>query len=203
MLLLETPSDKYMINVYSILWKVCWKDTMVYQTCDNSNRKGTIFAYGQTGTGKTFTMSGVPADPQLRGVIPNSFQHIFDRISTAQNNNTTFLVRASFLELYNEETRDLLGQDPEKKLELKEHPEKGVYVKDLSSCIHCNCYIIHWSDIVKSIPEMESYMDQGSMNRHVASTNMNDQSSRSHSVSQILPAFATLWILYYTPMFFK
>jgi kinesin family protein 3/17 len=144
---------------------------------------GTIFAYGQTGTGKTFTMSGIPTDPNLRGVIPNSFQHIFDRITTATRPNMvcntamqsnvikTYLVRASFLELYNEEVRDLLGEDPVKKLDLKEHPETGVYVAGLSSYI------------VKTIPEMEKYMEKGNSNRVVASTNMNSESSRSHSVS--------------------
>ena len=56
-----------------------------------SGYNGTIFAYGQTGTGKTFTMMGVPTSVELRGVIPNSFQHIFDRITTATNSKTVRL----------------------------------------------------------------------------------------------------------------
>ncbi|WAR03486.1 KRP95-like protein [Mya arenaria] len=59
---------------------------------------GTIFAYGQTGTGKTFTMQGVKNDPELRGVIPNSFEHIFNHISNSENQQ--YLVRASYLEIY-------------------------------------------------------------------------------------------------------
>jgi hypothetical protein len=57
----------------------------VISKLDVDNGVGTVFAYGQTGTGKTFTMSGIPTDPTLRGVIPNSFQHIFDRITTTTN----------------------------------------------------------------------------------------------------------------------
>ena len=70
---------------------------------------GTIFAYGQTGTGKTFTMEGIRGDPVLKGVIPNSFEHIFNHI--AKSVNQQFLVRASYLEIYQEEVRDLLSKD--------------------------------------------------------------------------------------------
>ncbi|RTG91200.1 uncharacterized protein DC041_0009813 [Schistosoma bovis] len=63
---------------------------------------GTIFAYGQTGTGKTFTMEGIRSEPELRGIIPNSFAHIFGAIAKADA-NTRFLVRVSYLEIYNEE----------------------------------------------------------------------------------------------------
>jgi Cdc6-like AAA superfamily ATPase len=59
---------------------------------------GTIFAYGQTGTGKTFTMEGVRTSKELRGVIPNSFDHIFSHI--AQSTNEQYLVRAQYLEIY-------------------------------------------------------------------------------------------------------
>uniref|UniRef100_A0A8C7BTX4 Kinesin-like protein n=1 Tax=Neovison vison TaxID=452646 RepID=A0A8C7BTX4_NEOVI len=77
---------------------------------------GTIFAYGQTGTGKTFTMEGVRAVPELRGIIPNSFAHIFGHIAKAEG-DTRFLVRVSYLEIYNEEVRDLLGKDQTQRLE--------------------------------------------------------------------------------------
>uniref|UniRef100_A0A671LPP8 Kinesin-like protein KIF3A n=1 Tax=Sinocyclocheilus anshuiensis TaxID=1608454 RepID=A0A671LPP8_9TELE len=79
---------------------------------------GTIFAYGQTGTGKTFTMEGVRAVPELRGIIPNSFAHVFGHIAKAEG-DTRFLVRVSYLEIYNEEVRDLLGKDQMQRLEVR------------------------------------------------------------------------------------
>lgn len=91
---------------------------------------GTIFAYGQTGAGKSFTMEGKSDPPELRGIIPNSFKHIFDTINSADASaDTQYLVRASYLEIYNEEIRDLLGRDPRQRLELKESVDSGVYVK--------------------------------------------------------------------------
>nr|XP_015192775.1 PREDICTED: kinesin-like protein KIF17 isoform X2 [Lepisosteus oculatus] len=132
---------------------------------------GTIFAYGQTGSGKSFTMQGVPEPPSQRGVIPRAFEHIFESIQCAEN--TKFLVRASYLEIYNEEIRDLLGNDTKQKLELKEHPEWGVYVRDLSM------HVVH------SVGECERIMDQGWKNRSVGYTLMNKDSSRSHSIFTI------------------
>lgn len=129
---------------------------------------GTIFAYGQTGTGKTFTMQGVSSDPERRGIIPNSFQHIFTQISRSQNQK--YLVRSSYLEIYQEEIRDLLCKDNNKKLELKEHPEYGVYVKDLSSVV------------TKNATEIEHVMNIGNQSRSVGFTNMNERSSRSHAI---------------------
>lgn len=78
-------------------------------------------------------MEGRPDPPHLRGIIPNSFQHIFEHVANAQN--VQFLVRASYLEIYNEEIRDLLSKDPKNSLELKENIDSGVYVKDLSSVV--------------------------------------------------------------------
>ncbi len=87
---------------------------------------GTVFAYGQTGCGKSYTMQGVK-DPQTqRGIIPRSFEHIFEAIDASEN--MKYLVHASYLEIYNEEIRDLLGKDTKKSLPLKESPDKGVYV---------------------------------------------------------------------------
>lgn len=129
---------------------------------------GTIFAYGQTGTGKTFTMQGVKNDPELKGVIPNSFDHIFSHI--ARTENQQYLVRASYLEIYMEEIRDLLAKDQSRRLELKEKPDSGVYVKDLSSFV------------TKNGAEIEQVMNVGNQNRSVGSTNMNEHSSRSHAI---------------------
>lgn len=132
---------------------------------------GTIFAYGQTGTGKTFTMEGVHDDPELRGVIPNAYNHIFQHI--AQSRNQQYLVRASYLEIYQEEVRDLLSRDPKIRLELKERPDVGVYVKDLSSFV------------TKSVEEIEHVMSVGHANRTVGRTNMNEHSSRSHAIFMV------------------
>ncbi|KAI3369314.1 hypothetical protein L3Q82_007564 [Scortum barcoo] len=132
---------------------------------------GTIFAYGQTGSGKSFTMQGVCEPAAQRGVIPRAFEHIFESIQCAEN--TKFLVRASYLEIYNEEIRDLLGSDTKQRLELKEHPERGVYVRDLSM------HTVH------SVGECERIIEQGWRNRAVGYTLMNKDSSRSHSIFTI------------------
>ncbi|CAG5116214.1 unnamed protein product, partial [Candidula unifasciata] len=129
---------------------------------------GTIFAYGQTGTGKTHTMQGTKQSKDDWGVIPNSFEQIFQHIS--QSENQQYLVRASYLEIYQEEIRDLLSKDQSKRLELKERTDTGVYVKDLSSFV------------TKSVKEIEHVMNVGNSNRSVGATNMNEHSSRSHAI---------------------
>ena len=91
--------------------------------------------YGQTGTGKTFTMEGVPDPPELKGIIPRAFHEIFEQILSQGGESLEFLVRASYLEIYNEEIRDLLSKNPHNKLELKESPDSGVYVRDLTSYV--------------------------------------------------------------------
>ncbi len=78
-------------------------------------------------------MEGKPDPATQRGIIPNSFYHIFDYVNSAQDKQ--FLVRASYLEIYNEEIRDLLSKDPKNSLELKENLDSGVYVKDLTSFV--------------------------------------------------------------------
>ena len=133
---------------------------------------GTIFAYGQTGTGKTHTMSGVVEDSRERGIMPRSFEDIF-RCIADDSNQTQFLVRASYLEIYNEEVRDLLSKNPKNRLELHEKPDSGVYVKDLS-------YFA-----AKNAEEIRKIMTIGSKNRSVGETLMNQHSSRSHSLFQI------------------
>ena len=92
---------------------------------------GTIFAYGQTGTGKTHTMTGLENDHKERGIMPRAFEDVFKSIEF-DSVKTQFLVRASYLEIYNEEIRDLLSKNPKNKLDLHEKPESGVYVRDLS-----------------------------------------------------------------------
>ena len=129
---------------------------------------GTVFAYGQTGCGKTFTMMGIVEDPELRGVIPNAFHHIFGYIKT-EGESKKFLVRCSFVEIYNEEVRDLLVNKSQK-LDIRENKKKGVFVRDLT-------YIT-----LQDTDDIQKCLDKGNKNRHVGQTSMNDQSSRSHSI---------------------
>ena len=129
---------------------------------------GTIFAYGQTGCGKTYTMMGVVDNPELKGIIPNAFSHIFGFIKT-EGESKKFLVRCSFVEIYNEEVRDLLVNNNQK-LAIKEDPKKGTFVKDLT-------YVT-----LKDTEDIQKCLDKGNKNRHVGATSMNDQSSRSHSL---------------------
>ncbi|CAF0926166.1 unnamed protein product [Adineta ricciae] len=133
---------------------------------------GTIFAYGQTGTGKTFTMEGKKDDIKNYGIIPNSFAHVFLEISKAEK-NVGYLVSVSYLEIYNEEVRDLLGKDRDKSLEIKERPNVGVYADGLTA------------HICKSATDMETIMRSGSFNRHTGQTLMNERSSRSHAIFTI------------------
>ncbi|KAJ6626778.1 Kinesin-like protein KIF3A, partial [Pseudolycoriella hygida] len=133
---------------------------------------GTILAYGQTGTGKTYTMSGNPESPQTKGIIPNTFAHIFGHIAKAKDNQK-FLVRVSYMEIYNEEVRDLLGKELHKSLEVKERADIGVYVKDLSG------YVVHNAD------DLDNIMKLGNKNRVVGATKMNVESSRSHAIFSI------------------
>ncbi|OMJ67273.1 hypothetical protein SteCoe_35611 [Stentor coeruleus] len=128
----------------------------------------TIFAYGQTGCGKTFTMLGIPNDIKYRGIIPNSFAQIFGYISETQNK--LFLVKCSYIEIYNEEIRDLLHYDPKIKLELKENPDKGIFIKNLTQ------------QIVKNTTDIANAMESGNSHRIVKETNMNERSSRSHAI---------------------
>ena len=129
---------------------------------------GTVFAYGQTGCGKTYTMMGITDDPIKRGVIPNAFEHIFGYIKN-EGGNKKFLVRCSFVEIYNEEVRDLLGKT-DVKLDIREDPKKGTFIKDL-------VYIT-----LAGTDDIQRALNKGNNNRHVGATSMNDQSSRSHSL---------------------
>lgn len=134
---------------------------------------GTIFCYGQTGTGKTHTMEGDMKPKEMRGMMSRAFESVFEGIDDTSD-TTKFLVRVSYLEIYKENIRDLLSSNPKNKLQLHEKKDSGVYVKDLSSFI------------VKSAAEIQKVQDTGRKNKQMASTNMNAQSSRSHSVFTII-----------------
>ncbi len=118
-------------------------------------------------------MEGVPNDPELRGIIPNAFQQVFDHVAL-KGSNETYLIRASYFEIYNEEIRDLLSPTPKVGLELKESLDSGIYIKDLTS------------KVVKSFTEIDRVMQLGKKNRSVGATLMNQGSSRSHSVFTIV-----------------
>lgn len=117
-------------------------------------------------------MTGVEGDAELEGIMPRAFNQIFESIN-ADSEQTQFLIRASYLEIYNEEVRDLLSKNPKNKLELKEKPDSGVYVKDLSFFA------------VKGVDEINDVLKIGMKNRSVGATNMNATSSRSHSLFQV------------------
>ena len=116
-------------------------------------------------------MEGVPEPPQYRGITPRAIEHIFRHIEGTPNKQ--FLVRASYLEIYNEEICDLLSKNYKKKLELRENPDYGAYVKDLTTLI------------IQNADEMKDKLIQGRKNRHVGETKMNKDSSRSHSIFSI------------------
>ena len=114
-------------------------------------------------------MQGAETPPELRGIIPNSFDHIFENIKIAPE-NMEYLVRCCYLEIYNEDIRDLLSKNSKEKLQLKEDPHRGVFVKDLTEVT------------VGSVEEIDEVMRAGYENRTVGATNMNAESSRSHSI---------------------
>ena len=129
----------------------------------------TIFAYGQTGCGKTFTMIGEIENDTNKGIMPRSFEHIFSVIS--ENEGATgkkHLARWSFIEIYNEDIHDLLASDPNKKKAIKEDPNAGVFVKDVTMFI------------TKSVDDLYKALTLGSKNRKKGETLMNRDSSRSH-----------------------
>ncbi|XP_065351986.1 osmotic avoidance abnormal protein 3 [Cloeon dipterum] len=128
----------------------------------------TIFAYGQTGCGKSFTMQGPKEPASQRGIIPRALEQLFEAAAVSE---AKFLLTASFLEIHNEEIRDLLNPANQKnRLELREHPEKGVYVHDLSS------HPVH------SKNQCVDLMERGWALRAVGATLMNADSSRSHCI---------------------
>lgn len=130
---------------------------------------GTIFSYGQTGTGKTFTMIGGSGD--LQGIIPRSAQHIFSHINSTQSHS--FTVKVGFLQIYMEMLQDLICPNVEKQIRIREDPEGGVYLSGIS-----------WTGVTSTKNCME-LMYQGDKNRNTAFTSMNSHSSRSHAVYMI------------------
>ena len=128
-----------------------------------------IIAYGQTGTGKTYTMEGVHDDEKRRGIIPRSIEEIFSSIHSTASPQLRFLVRASYLQIYNENICDLLK--PERNnLSIREDKRRGLYVEGLSE----------W--VVRSPAEIDGLMERGANVRTTGATKMNEMSSRSHAI---------------------
>ncbi|KAJ8612152.1 hypothetical protein CTAYLR_002473 [Chrysophaeum taylorii] len=148
----------------------------------------TIFAYGQTGTGKTYTQYGrswTNGDDSERGIIPRAVEQIFGHVSSSSSPNapgwarTRFLVRASCLQIYQEQVSDLLDEEDDdgastSSLPIREDPKRGVYVEGLSELV------------VKTPREVYQLMERASRRRATGATRMNDVSSRSHAVFAVV-----------------
>ncbi|XP_075425645.1 kinesin-like protein KIF1A isoform X7 [Ascaphus truei] len=132
-----------------------------------------IFAYGQTGAGKSYTMMG-KQEPRQQGIIPQLCEDLFSRISDTTNDNMSYSVEVSYMEIYCERVRDLLNPKNKGNLRVREHPLLGPYVEDLSKLA------------VTSFNDIEDLMESGNKARTVAATNMNETSSRSHAVFNII-----------------
>jgi kinesin family protein 5 len=129
---------------------------------------GTVFAYGQTGAGKSYTMMGDIDSDEQKGIIPRIVEQIFASI-LASPGNIEYTVRVGYMEIYMERIRDLLRPENDN-LPIHEEKSRGVYVKELTELY------------VSSIDEVYEVMRRGAMTRAVAATNMNQESSRSHSI---------------------
>uniref|UniRef100_A0A8D3D4I8 plus-end-directed kinesin ATPase n=1 Tax=Scophthalmus maximus TaxID=52904 RepID=A0A8D3D4I8_SCOMX len=133
-----------------------------------------IFAYGQTGAGKSYTMMGRQETDQ-EGIIPLLCEDLFTKINDSNNDNSkSYSVEVSYMEIYCERVRDLLNPKNKGNLRVREHPLMGPYVEDLSKLA------------VTSYNDIQDLMDSGNKARTVAATNMNETSSRSHAVFNII-----------------
>ncbi|XP_043529670.1 kinesin-like protein unc-104 isoform X8 [Frieseomelitta varia] len=131
-----------------------------------------IFAYGQTGAGKSYTMMGKQEEGQ-EGIIPQICKDLFRKISRNSNECLKYSVEVSYMEIYCERVRDLLNPKNKGNLRVREHPLLGPYVEDLSKLA------------VMSYQDIHDLIDEGNKARTVAATNMNETSSRSHAVFTI------------------
>lgn len=129
---------------------------------------GTAFAYGQTSSGKTYTMNGSESDP---GIIHLAVKDVFRRIQMTTDRE--FLIRVSYMEIYNEEINDLLAVENQK-LQIHESLENGVFVAGLRE------------EIVNGAEQVLKIIESGEVNRHFGETNMNARSSRSHTIFRMV-----------------
>ncbi|KAJ1970691.1 Kinesin- motor protein [Dimargaris xerosporica] len=167
--------DSQQANIYRDVALPILEEVLLGYNC-------TIFAYGQTGTGKTYTMEGDLSCPQGRctaeaGIIPRTLFQLFEMLDTSR---TEYSVRVSYMELYNEELRDLLatGDDDHRKLRIfddsaKDSTKKGVIIHGLEELP------------VNNAIDAIGVLQKGSIRRQVAATKCNDKSSRSHAIFSI------------------
>uniref|UniRef100_A0A8C3TT91 Kinesin family member 13B n=1 Tax=Catharus ustulatus TaxID=91951 RepID=A0A8C3TT91_CATUS len=163
----ESVKEKYAGQ--DVVFK-CLGENILQNAFDGYN--ACIFAYGQTGSGKSYTMMGTADQP---GLIPRLCSGLFERAQKEENEEQSFKVEVSYMEIYNEKVRDLL--DPKgsrQSLKVREHSVYGPYVDGLSKLA------------VASYKDIESLMSEGNKSRTVAATNMNEESSRSHAVFKII-----------------
>ncbi|XP_018562175.1 carboxy-terminal kinesin 2 [Anoplophora glabripennis] len=131
-----------------------------------------VFAYGQTGSGKTYTMQGEET-LEKKGIIPRTIDLIFDSIRNLRTSGWCYEISASFLEIYNENVRDLLNLNPALNLEIRFNEGKGTTVTNLSI------------QKLESAEELKNLLTIAQRNRAVATTDFNEHSSRSHAVTKI------------------
>ncbi|XP_021284617.1 kinesin-like protein KIN-7N isoform X2 [Herrania umbratica] len=148
-------------KVYELLTK-----DIIHAAVDGFN--GTAFAYGQTSSGKTFTMNGSSTDP---GIIHRAVNDIFQKIQTISDRE--FLIRVSYMEIYNEEINDLFTVENQK-LQIHESLERGIFVAGLRE------------EIVNNAEQVMNLLQSGEVNRHFGETNMNARSSRSHTIFRMV-----------------
>ncbi|KAL6207963.1 hypothetical protein ACLB2K_018915 [Fragaria x ananassa] len=148
-------------RVYDLLTK-----DIIHAVVEGFN--GTAFAYGQTSSGKTFTMNGSDTDP---GIIHLAVRDVFERIHMMSHRE--FLIRVSYMEIYNEEINDLLAVENQK-LQIHESLERGIFVAGLRE------------EIVSNAEQVLKLLESGEVNRHFGETNMNARSSRSHTIFRMV-----------------
>ncbi|KAA6369701.1 MAG: putative Kinesin-II 95 kDa subunit, partial [Streblomastix strix] len=159
-------TDSTQEQVYNDLGKLYLENAWAGFNC-------TLFAYGQTGSGKSYSMTGNLDPPDQKGIIPRGCEEMFNRITSGSDENVSFEVKASFLEMYNEKLQDLLDPKTTKTISIRESPTKGIYVENVVE------------QLVKSYKEIDKLITDGNKVRTVAATAMNATSSRSHSVLTI------------------
>ncbi|XP_062164418.1 kinesin-like protein KIN-7N [Alnus glutinosa] len=148
-------------RVYELLTK-----DIIHAAVEGFN--GTAFAYGQTSSGKTFTMNGSETDP---GIIHRAVKDIFTKIQMISDRE--FLIRVSYMEIYNEEINDLFAVENQK-LQIHESLERGIFVAGLRE------------EIVNNAEQVFELIESGEVNRHFGETNMNVRSSRSHTIFRMV-----------------